>query len=108
MIYFFVTDIEKPAFTFCPGNFEKYADSAVDYTTILLPPINATDNSGQQPLVNCNGIRDKYYIGEQVVKCIARDGAGNEDTCQFSIQVRCEYFVTTESSSGQKSRTKII
>ena len=91
--YFLVTDIEKPAFTFCPANFEEYADSALNYTTILLPPINATDNSGQQPLVNCSGIRDKYYIGEHVVRCIARDGAGNEDTCQFSIQVRCEYCI---------------
>ena len=88
-----MTDIEKPAFTFCPGNFEEYADSAVNYTTIQLPTINATDNSGQQPLINCSGIRDKYYIGEHVVTCIARDGAGNEETCQFSIQVRCEYFI---------------
>ncbi|XP_020610476.1 sushi, von Willebrand factor type A, EGF and pentraxin domain-containing protein 1-like isoform X1 [Orbicella faveolata] len=84
-------DIEKPAFTFCPGNFEEYADSALNYTTIQLPTINATDNSGQQPLVNCSGIRDKYYIGEHVVRCTARDGAGNEDTCQFSIQVRFIY-----------------
>ena len=87
-----MTDIQKPAFTLCPGNFEEYADSAVDYTTIKLPTINATDNSGQQPLVSCSGIRDKYYIGEHVVRCIARDGAGNEDTCKFSIQVRCEYL----------------
>ena len=88
-----MTDIEKPAFTFCPGNFEEYADSAVDYTTIQLPLFNATDNSGQPPLVNCSGIRNKYNIGAHVVRCIATDGAGNEDTCQISIQVRCEYFI---------------
>jgi len=93
LILFLVTDIEKPAFTFCPGNFEVYADSAVNYTTIQLPTINATDNSGQQPLIKCSGIRDKYYIGEHVVTCIARDDARNEETCQFSIQVRCEYFI---------------
>ena len=92
MISSLVTDIEKPAFTLCPGNFEEYADSAVDYTTIQLPTINAIDNSGQQPLITCSGIRVKYHIGEHLVRCIARDGAGNEDTCQFSIQVRCEYF----------------
>ena len=91
--YFLVTDVEKPAFTFCPGNVEEYADSALNYTTIQLPTVNATDNSGQQPLVTCSGIRDKYYIGEHLVKCIARDGAGNEGTCQFSIQVRCEYCI---------------
>jgi len=88
-----VTDIEKPAFTLCPGNIEEYADIGVDYTTIQLPTISATDNSGQQPLVNCSGIRNKYHIGPHVVRCTARDGAGNEDTCQFLIQVRCEYFI---------------
>lgn len=90
---FFLIDIEKPAFTLCPGNVEEFADSGVNYTTIQLPTINATDNSGEQPFITCSGIRDKYYIGEHLVKCIARDEAGNEDTCQFSIQVRCEYFV---------------
>ena len=93
MIIFLVTDTEKPAFTFCPGNFEKYADSALNYTTIQLPAINATDNSGQQPHITCSGILGKYYIGEHLVRCIARDGSGNEETCQFSIQVRCEYFI---------------
>ena len=88
-----VTDIEKPAFTFCPGSFEEYADSALNYTTIQLPTINATDNSGQQPLITCSGIRDKYYIGEHLVRCFARDGSGNEGTCQFSIQVRCKYCI---------------
>ena len=88
-----MADIEKPSFTVCPGNFEEYADSAVDYTTVKLPAIDATDNSGQQPLIACSGIRDKYYIGEHLVRCTARDGAGNEETCQFSIRVRCEYFI---------------
>lgn len=96
-ITFLGTDVEKPAFTFCPGNFEEYADSAVNYTTIQLPAINATDNSGQEPHINCSGILDKYNIGKHVVTCIARDGAGNEDTCQFSIQVRCEYFLNFDS-----------
>ena len=92
MITSLMIDIEKPVFTSCPGNFEEYADSAVNYTLIQLPTINATDNSGQQPLVTCSGIRDKYFIGEHLVRCIARDGVGNENTCQFSIQVRCEYL----------------
>ena len=93
MITSLVTDITEPDFTFCPGNFEVYADSAVDYTTIKLPTITATDNSGQQPSVTCSGIREKYYIGKHQVECIARDDAGNKNTCQFSIQVRCEYFI---------------
>ena len=92
MITSLMTDIEKPVFTSCPGNFGEYADNAVDYTTIQLPTINATDNSGEQPFITCSGIRDKYYIGEHLVKCTARDKAGNEDTCQFSIQVRCKYL----------------
>ena len=91
LLIFFWTDVEKPAFTTCPGNLEEYADSAVNYTTIQLPTINATDNSGQQPLIDCSGIRDKYYIGEHAITCIARDGSGNENTCQFRIQVRCKY-----------------
>ena len=29
-----------------------------------------------------------------MITCIAKDGAGNENKCQFSIQVRCEYLIT--------------
>ena len=88
-----MTDNEKPAFTRCPENVVRYADSALNYTKIDLGTIKATDNSGQRPLINCSGIRDKYYIGKQDVKCIARDGARNENTCEISIEVRCKYFI---------------
>lgn len=88
-----MTDNKEPVFTFCPKNYEVYADSAVNYTTKKLPAIKATDNSGQQPSTKCSGIRDRYYIGKHLVTCIATDGAGNNQTCQFSIQVKCEYFI---------------
>ena len=84
----FISDYVKPIFTSCPSNMEVFAGREVNYTSVALPSINATDNSGQQPVIKCEGQSDKYYTGSNSVKCTATDVMGNKALCQFNIFVK--------------------
>ena len=49
---------------------------------------NATDNSGRVDKVICTPqARNQFVIGQSMVTCEAVDGAGNNATCYFYVDV---------------------
>ncbi len=77
-------DAESPLIT-CPSDVSTgtaTTNAVVSYQT------SAIDNSNETPTVQCepaNG--SEFAIGKTNVTCIARDNSGNNDTCQFQVEV---------------------
>ena len=80
--------MESPSFgVTCPSDIRRFADKGKNYTTVTWDPVIATDNSGDAPNVNANGIKDEYVEGRHLVTYHATDEAGNYKTCKFYVTV---------------------
>ncbi|XP_071799984.1 hyalin-like [Asterias amurensis] len=93
-----ITDAEPPQFLDCPTDGITRCttlNQATASVSFFLP--NATDNSGDPPLVECfhvgssdplNNLGELVPIGTHDIQCIASDAASNMNTsCEFMITV---------------------
>jgi hypothetical protein len=50
---------------------------------------SATDNCDTNPVVNCIPVSGAMFaLGANLVTCTATDGAGNTNSCSFTVTVR--------------------
>ncbi|XP_072017521.1 uncharacterized protein [Amphiura filiformis] len=84
-----VEDNENPVLTSCPVNQSTNTDP--DQATAMIAwqgPV-ATDNSGDNPTVNCDPPSgNNFVIGQTPVTCTASDGYGNNASCAFNVNVK--------------------
>ncbi|XP_072016865.1 hyalin-like [Amphiura filiformis] len=81
-------DDQPPVFTFCPNNQEIILALNHSRAIAVWEPANATDNSGQAPIIQCAASSgDSFGIGLNIVRCAAIDASGNNGTCEFQIEI---------------------
>ncbi|XP_022111822.1 uncharacterized protein LOC110991038 [Acanthaster planci] len=86
----FVEDTEEPSIT-CPIDMDEPTEVGVSYAVIDFETPKAFDNADPRPKVDCDRVADSQFdIGSTSVNCTARDNAGNEETCTFTIVINDE------------------
>ncbi|XP_031559986.1 uncharacterized protein LOC116296157 isoform X2 [Actinia tenebrosa] len=81
-------DIETPRFTTsCPYNIDVFAEENKDTAQVIIPPMNATDNSGELPTIKVEGTKTNYTAGRHLITITASDASGNKATCRFYVEV---------------------
>ncbi|XP_078690832.1 uncharacterized protein LOC144921571 isoform X2 [Branchiostoma floridae x Branchiostoma belcheri] len=86
-------DIERPRFSYCPQDIRVYADRGSTETFVNWTLPVAEDNSGEPPSLTSNICPCVLPVGEHDVVYVATDGAGNQQTCEFTVKVtvrRCQ------------------
>ena len=87
MLSDFSTDTEAPTVT-CPPNQTVENDLTKSTATVIWTTPLATDNSKLIHTVTCNKQNgSQFEIGATEVMCQALDGAGNQATCSFIVDV---------------------
>lgn len=87
--YLRLADIERPRFTtFCPYNIDVFAKENKDTAQVVIPSINATDNSGELPTITVEGKKTNYTAGRHLITITASDASGNKAACRFYIEVK--------------------
>ena len=92
MLFAYSSDDEDPTI-YCPPDFYEVTDPG-EPGAVVTWEVTANDNSGIQPTIECDagGLQsgDQFPIGNTYVTCTATDGAGNQATCTFTINVNGE------------------
>ncbi|XP_033108663.1 hyalin-like [Anneissia japonica] len=83
-----VEDNDAPVFTNCAGlSVNGTTDVRSNVSTVSLPSLSATDNSGNQPTITDDYVGNIFPFGETDVVYTARDVAGNEATCIVTVTI---------------------
>ena len=82
----YFSDYESPEFLSCPGDFTVYAPRGNEEANVTWS-VSAWDNSGTQPNVSCSEDMGLKEEGDLDIRCTARDAAGNERLCVFTVSV---------------------
>ncbi|XP_072179387.1 complement receptor type 1-like [Diadema setosum] len=88
-------DIQPPTFVQCPSEVVVYAPRSSD-TALVSWNATAKDNSDLEPTLSCDLQPGLMTRGIYQVTCSARDDAGNENDCSFTVEVkvrRCQSLV---------------
>ena len=84
----FFTDNENPVIiSGCPSDQSVTTDSGVATAEVTWTSPTATDNFGVPTLTSTHNSGDDFPIGSNTVTYTATDGAGNTETCTFSVVV---------------------
>ncbi len=87
---FHIPDIEEPVITACPQYQETQTDAGKSTARGAYQPPIAIDNSGEVT-ITCNPpTTSEFDMGQTTVTCIAQDSSGNNDTCEFVVDVKGE------------------
>eukprot|EP00057_Strongylocentrotus_purpuratus_P002692 XP_003725040.2 PREDICTED: sushi, von Willebrand factor type A, EGF and pentraxin domain-containing protein 1 [Strongylocentrotus purpuratus] len=81
-------DLELPVFEDCPSDIVAFASKNSDKANVEWSAIATDNDPSQEPVVTCNPQPGILTIGVHVVRCSALDEAGNEATCQFTVEVK--------------------
>ncbi|XP_038056901.1 hyalin-like isoform X2 [Patiria miniata] len=82
-----VVDLEPPELV-CPSENITATDPGKAFATVTFEPQTLTDNDGNMPTLTSDAPNNTFYVGQSVVTLTARDGAGNNNTCTFTITVK--------------------
>ncbi|XP_071956988.1 uncharacterized protein [Antedon mediterranea] len=83
-----IIDITAPVFRNCPQDLTGFSDPNVATTIVSWDYLNATDNSGENPLIADREVTSmELQIGFHLILFTAEDAAGNIAYCQFNITV---------------------
>ncbi|XP_038072603.1 uncharacterized protein LOC119741056 isoform X5 [Patiria miniata] len=81
-----VNDDEKPSIS-CSEDVVVKEDDCLN-TAVVTYTVTATDNSGLTPTVSCYPASGYAFpLGTTTVTCVATDGNGNENHCEFTVTV---------------------
>eukprot|EP00058_Branchiostoma_floridae_P013772 XP_002599260.1 hypothetical protein BRAFLDRAFT_64392 [Branchiostoma floridae] len=80
-------DIEPPRFIYCPRDINVYADRGDSGALVNWTLPVAEDNSEGTPTLTSNICPCVLPVGEHDVVYVATDGAGNQQTCEFTVKV---------------------
>ncbi|XP_035698661.1 uncharacterized protein LOC118431528 [Branchiostoma floridae] len=83
-------DVKPPKFTNCPDDVIAYAERNEDHVTVTWPPLQAHDNSGDEPIVvqvdgPLNGSVLSTNGRKYRVVHTATDNQGNGNNCSFNV-----------------------
>ena len=78
------SDTVSPSVT-CPEDLVFYTSGFG--ALVFWPTIIATDNVAESPVITTSHEPGRYRIGSQNVLVTAKDDAGNEANCDFTINV---------------------
>jgi gliding motility-associated-like protein len=81
-------DVNAPKITNCPKDTVLNTSGSGCTATITWPPIISTDDCGSIMSLDSNFLGNTFFAGSNLVRYIARDSAGNTDTCAFTILVK--------------------
>ncbi len=85
---FTVTVVDNvPPIIRCPGDITTCNDPGVR-VAIVRYTVNATDNVPGVTVTCAPPSGSAFQTGTTVVNCVARDAAGNTDTCSFKVKVK--------------------
>ncbi|XP_072179389.1 CUB and sushi domain-containing protein 3-like [Diadema setosum] len=80
-------DTQPPTFVQCPSEVVFYASRSSD-TALVSWNVTAMDNSDLVPTLSCDLQPGVMTRGIYQISCSARDDAGNENDCSFTVEVR--------------------
>ena len=108
-----VEDKSGPTTSSCQKDIVLSTDIGENWATANWTEPTFTDNSGVAPFVskNTDGPGGRYKYGNTTVTYTARDGSGNEGTCEFTITVTdsekpvltCPKNITIANDEGSDS-----
>ncbi|XP_071497257.1 complement receptor type 2-like [Diadema antillarum] len=81
---------QSPTFVRCPSEVVVYASRSSD-TALVSWNVTAEDNSDLEPTLSCDLQPGVMTRGIYQVKCNARDDAGNENDCSFTVEVKVRH-----------------
>ncbi|HXF48734.1 MAG TPA: HYR domain-containing protein, partial [Verrucomicrobiae bacterium] len=106
-----VNDNQPPAVV-CPANITvNNAPGVCEATVNYQPPAGSDNCSGPVTVVCAPPPGSVFPVGTSFVQCVATDGAGNKDTCEFTVTVNdtekptvtCPANMTVSHSPGNCS-----
>ena len=78
-----VADTEKPTVE-CPTDMQLTMDLNVNYATVLIMPVNYSDNSGQSVWT---APTSRYYAGNTTTQILVNDFSDNTNSCSLVVTV---------------------
>jgi gliding motility-associated-like protein len=82
------TDLVAPKITNCPTNLAAIAPGNSCAAVVNWPAIVVTDDCVGATTFDSNFVTNNFNTGDYTIQYIAKDQAGNADTCTFEIMVR--------------------
>ncbi|CAH1242872.1 SRPX2 [Branchiostoma lanceolatum] len=84
------TDVDPPKFVNCPDDVIAYAERNDDHVTVTWPPLQARDNSGEEPIiVQVDGPPNGSVLSTDGrmyrVLYTAMDNQDNQNNCSFNV-----------------------
>lgn len=88
-----VVDDDAPSIT-CPAG-QQVTTNNPGGAVVTYPSATSSDNCTASPVITCTPASGSTFpVGTTNVSCTAQDGAGNNRTCSFPVQVRLELLPT--------------
>ena len=88
-------DKVPPVLGLCPADQETQTYPGKPTKMVEYQTPSATENSNETPSVECSPSSGfDFPIGETKVTCVARDSSGNNQTCDFQVNVRGKLYNT--------------
>ncbi|XP_019645335.1 PREDICTED: sushi, von Willebrand factor type A, EGF and pentraxin domain-containing protein 1-like [Branchiostoma belcheri] len=95
---FSVKDVQPPKFINCPDDVIAYAERNKDHVIVTWPPLQARDNSGEEPIITqIDGPQNGSLLStdgkKHRVLYTAMDNQDNRNNCSFSVipqAITCE------------------
>ncbi|KAI8509168.1 hypothetical protein Bbelb_130160, partial [Branchiostoma belcheri] len=91
------TDVQPPKFINCPDDVIAYAERNKDHVIVTWPPLQARDNSGEEPIITqIDGPQNGSLLstdGKHRVLYTAMDNQHNRNNCSFNVipqAITCE------------------